>query len=385
MTAGTQRKLDPSVNSKDTKLLLQQFSRKVVGQSAATQVLTDILENFRAGFGDPAQPIGNALFLGPTGTGKTHVCETFAEALFGTKNACLRIDCAEFQHSHEIAKLLGSPPGYLGHRETHPIFTQERLNQYHKDSLNFSIILFDEIEKASDAVWNLLLGILDKASLTLGDNRVVNFSKTIIIMTSNLGAREMAHKDIGYGETCEEFTAAVKERKALSAAKAKFSPEFMNRLQHTVMFETLTEKQIEAVLEVEIEDLAFRLYSSSVLRVAAGVAPCAFSLAISPAARKTLATQGFDSAYGARHLKRTLDSLVQHPLAKLYNSGQIQDGDVVVVDDPGTGTFDFYTHPSPTRLVTPTPMPSPIFPVFQLRHRCDTLCLNSYGVKICGH
>lgn len=356
MTAGTQRKLDPSVNSKDTKVLLQQFSRKVVGQSAATQVLTDILENFRAGFCDPTRPVGNVLFLGPTGTGKTHVCETLAEALFGTRDACLRIDCAEFQHSHEIAKLLGSPPGYLGHRETPPMFTQDRLDRYHKDSLKLSIVLFDEIEKANDAVWNLMLGILDKASLTLGDNRVVNFSKTIIIMTSNLGAREMAHKDIGYGAPSEEHVAAVMERKAMSAAKAKFQPEFMNRLQHVVMFETLTEEQIEAVLEVEIEALAFRMYASSVLKVSEGVAPCAFSLAISPAARKALVTEGFDPAYGARHLKRALDKMIQRPLAKLRNSGQIQDGDVVVVDDPGTGIFDFYTHPSPTVIVTPTPL-----------------------------
>ena len=354
MTTGTQRKLDPNVNSKDTKVLLQQFSRKVVGQPASTQVLTDIFENFRAGFCDPTRPLGNALFLGPTGTGKTHVCETFAEALFGTKKACLRIDCAEFQHSHEIAKLLGSPPGYLGHRETPPMFTQDRLDRYHKDSLKLSIVLFDEIEKASDAVWNLMLGILDKASLTLGDNRMVNFSKTIIIMTSNLGSREMSHKDIGYGAPSEEYASSVLERKALSAAKAKFSPEFMNRLQHIVMFETLTEAQIEAVLEVEIEALAYRMYTSGMLRIAAGFAPCSFSLAVSPAARKTLATQGFDPAYGARHLKRALDKMVQRPLAKLFNSGQIQDGDVVVVDDPGTGTFDFYTHPSPTTIVTPT-------------------------------
>jgi ATP-dependent Clp protease ATP-binding subunit ClpB len=375
MAAGTQRKLDPSVNSKETKLLLQQFFRKVVGQSAATQVLMNIFENFRAGFCDPTKPLGNALFLGPTGTGKTLVVETFAEALFGTRDACMRIDCAEFQHSHEIAKLLGSPPGYLGHRETSPTFTQEKLDKYHKDSLKLSIVLFDEIEKASDAVWNLMLGILDKASLTLGTNAVVNFSKTIIVMTSNLGAREMAKKDIGYGESSEEFTAAVKERKALSAAKSKFSPEFMNRLQHTVMFETLTEEQIEAVLEVEIEALAFRLYTSGMLRAAEGAAPCMFSLAVSPAARKTLATQGFDSAYGARHLKRALDKMVQRPLAKLFNSGQIQDGDVVVVDDPGTGTFDFYTHPSPTVIVTPI---SP-----EYRHQCDMSCYNSDGIKVC--
>jgi ATP-dependent Clp protease ATP-binding subunit ClpA len=377
MTAGTQRKLDPSVNSQDTKLLIQQFSRKVVGQSAATQVLTDILESFRAGFGDTTRPVGNALFLGPTGTGKTHVVETFAEALFGTKEACLRIDCAEFQHSHEIAKLLGSPPGYLGHRETHPMFTQERLDKYHKDSLKLSIVLFDEIEKASDAVWNLMLGILDKASLTLGTNAVVNFSKTIIVMTSNLGAREMSEKDIGYGVPSEEYAAAVLERKALSAAKSKFSPEFMNRLQHIVMFETLTETQIEAIVEMELKAMEERILNSIVLRVAASPNDAIlFYVAISPKAKKTLATQGYDPAYGARHLKRVIDKLIQRPLAKLYNSGQIQDKDTVVVDDPGTGTFDFYTHPSPTPVISPTPMPS---------HTCDMRCYNSDSVKICGH
>jgi ATP-dependent Clp protease ATP-binding subunit ClpA len=357
MTAGTQRKLDPSVNSKETKLLLQQFSRKVVGQSAATQVLTDILENFRAGFCDPTRPVGNVLFLGPTGTGKTHVCETLAEALFGTRDACLRIDCAEFQHSHEIAKLLGSPPGYLGHRETSPTFTQERLDKHHKDSLKFSIVLFDEIEKASDAVWNLMLGILDKASLTLGDNRVVNFSKTLIVMTSNVGAREMVRKDIGYGASSEELASAVLEQKAKSAAKAKFSPEFMNRLQHIVMFETLTETQIEAIVEMELKAMEERILNSIVLRVAASPNDAIlFYVAVSPKAKKTLATQGYDPAYGARHLKRAIDKMIQRPLAKLYNSGQIQDKDTVVVDDPGTGEFVFYAHPSPTVVVTPTPI-----------------------------
>src|SRR5271157_5331109 len=190
--AGAQRKLDPSLNSNATKLLLQQFSRKVVGQAKAVQTLVDIIENYKAGFGDTTRPVGNALFLGPTGSGKTHVCEVFAESLFGKREALIRIDCAEYQHSHEIAKIVGSPPGYLGHRETSAALTQKRLDQYHTTENPLSIVLFDEIEKASDALWSLLLGILDKASLTLGDNTVVNFSKTIIIMTSNLGAREMA-------------------------------------------------------------------------------------------------------------------------------------------------------------------------------------------------
>ena len=131
------------------------------------------------------------MFLGPTGSGKTRVVEAMAESLFGDPHACIKIDCAEFQHSHEIAKLIGSPPGYLGHRETHPLLTQEALNQWHTEKLKLSILLFDEIEKASDSLWQLLLGILDKATLTLGDNRRVDLSQCVIVMTSNLGACEM--------------------------------------------------------------------------------------------------------------------------------------------------------------------------------------------------
>lgn len=342
-TAGTQRKLDPSQNSTLTKLLIQQFAHKVVGQEKATQVLMDILENHRAGFGDKTMPIGNALFLGPTGTGKTHVVETFAESLFGNKKACLRIDCAEFQHSHEIAKLIGSPPGYLGHRETSPALTQERLNQYHTTALKFSILLLDEIEKASDSLWALLLGILDKATLTLGDNRKVDFSQTIIVMTSNLGAREMAKKDIGFGTPDEEYDQERLEKIGISAAKAKFSPEFMNRIQHIVTFRTLSDKQIEQILEIELEELHLRI-SASNLNPELGAVGRMFELAVSPKAKVRLVTEGFDKAYGARHLKRAISNLIQRPLAKLYNSNQIQNKDIVVVDDSGNPDLDFFVH-----------------------------------------
>lgn len=204
-SAGTSRKLDPSVGSTNANLLIRQFSRKVVGQEEATKVLVNMLEYHQAGFGNDSSPVGTALFLGPTGTGKTHVIQSFAEALFGSKKACLRVDCAEFQHSHEIAKLIGSPPGYLGHRETHPALAQEALNQFHTDTLKLSIVLFDEIEKASDSLWSLLLGIMDNATLTLGDNRKVDFSKAIILMTSNVGAQEMSKKSIGFTEPSGEF------------------------------------------------------------------------------------------------------------------------------------------------------------------------------------
>ena len=173
--------------------LTSALRRRIVGQDQAVEKVVEIYQMFLAGLNPPGRPVGNLLFLGPTGSGKTRVVEAMAEALFGDPRACIKIDCAEFQHSHEIAKLIGSPPGYLGHRETHPLLTQEALNQWHTDKLKLSILLFDEIEKASDSLWQLLLGILDKATLTLGDNRRVDLSQCIIIMTSNLGAGEMSN------------------------------------------------------------------------------------------------------------------------------------------------------------------------------------------------
>jgi len=337
--AGTVRKLDPNQSSATSTLLIQKFSHKIVGQEEATRVLVNMLEYHKAGFGDSSSPVGTALFLGPTGTGKTHVIQSFAEALFGTKKACLRIDCAEFQHSHEIAKLIGSPPGYLGHRETHPALTQETLNQFHTDSLKFSIVLFDEIEKASDALWSLLLGIMDNATLTLGDNRKVDFSKAIILMTSNVGAREMSKKDIGFTEPSELFNREDLKRIAMSAAKSKFSPEFMNRIQNFVVFDTLTEEQIKQVLEIELTTLR-----DSLLKFENGKLERRFDLILSPKAKQRLISEGYSKEYGARHLKRALTMLVHRPLANLVNSGQIRSGDVIVVDDIGGSSMEFFTH-----------------------------------------
>ncbi|MEJ7710669.1 MAG: AAA family ATPase [Pyrinomonadaceae bacterium] len=168
------------------------LTARIVGQERAVRRLSGLYQIFLAGMNPPHRPVGTMLFLGPTGSGKTRVMEAAAEVLFGDSQAVVKIDCAEFQHSHEIAKLIGSPPGYLGHRETAPMLTQENLDRYHTEESKLSLILFDEIEKASDALWQLLLGILDKATLTLGDNRRVDFSQSMVVMTSNLGAREMA-------------------------------------------------------------------------------------------------------------------------------------------------------------------------------------------------
>ena len=350
--AATQRKLDPNQHSKLSKLLMQQFKNKVVGQEPAIQALVDIFESFQAGICETFKPAGVVLLMGPTGCGKTHLIETFAEAMFGSKRACVRIDCGEMQHSHEISKLIGSPSGYLGHRETPAALDQKRLDKYHTESLKLSIVLFDECEKASDSLWNLLLGILDSSTLTLGTNEVVNFDKTIIVLTSNLGAREMANRGIGFLDPTEEHDAERLEKVALSAAKAKFSPEFMNRLQYTIVCKPLTKEQIEQVLDIELEELTMRLSVANMNRVV-GTDPRMFDVAVSPSAKLRLVTEGYDKTYGARHLKRAIDKMIQRPLSRMFNSGQISNGDVVVVDDSGKDDFDFYTHNRTIRIPDP--------------------------------
>src|SRR5580692_6723600 len=228
--------LDPNRRSSDAGEFEASLRRRIVGQEQAVEKVVQIYQMFLAGLNAPGRPVGNLLFLGPTGSGKTRVVEAMAESLFGDARACIKIDCAEFQHSHEIAKLIGSPPGYLGHRETHPLLTQEALNQWYTEKLKLSILLFDEIEKASDSLWQLLLGILDKATLTLGDNRRVDLSQCIIILTSNLGAVEiqkMMAGGIGFNRTSIRTDEALADidrkiyRTASEVAKRKFSPEFM--------------------------------------------------------------------------------------------------------------------------------------------------------------
>src|ERR1700740_506317 len=250
--------LDPNRRSSDAKDFDTAIRRKIVGQDQAVEKVVEIYQMFQAGLNPPGRPVGNLLFLGPTGSGKTRVVEALAESLFGDARACIKIDCAEFQHSHEIAKLIGAPPAYPGHRETHPLLTQEALNQWHTDKLKLSILLFDEIEKASDSLWQLLLGILDKATLTLGDNRRVDLSQCIIIMTSNLGAGEMTglvDGGMGFATHVTEVDSKLDEkisRTAIDAARRKFTPEFMNRIDKVVVFKTLRPEHLTQILEIEL-------------------------------------------------------------------------------------------------------------------------------------
>src|ERR1700736_2992972 len=252
------QELDTKKRSSTSRHFEDALRQKIVGQDEAVQALVELYQVFCAGLQPPGRPVGNLLFLGPTGSGKTRIVEAAAEILFGDSRALIKVDCAEFQDSHEIAKLIGSPPGYLGHGETHPLITQEELAKYHTKKLMLSFLLFDEIEKASDALWKLLLGMLDKATLTLGDNRRVDLSHTIIFLTSNLGGSEITelmNGGMGFAQPREKRQDRLDvkvERTAQQAAKKNFSPEFMNRLDKVVVFHPLRQEQLDHSLEIEL-------------------------------------------------------------------------------------------------------------------------------------
>jgi ATP-dependent Clp protease ATP-binding subunit ClpB len=324
--------LNPNIRSAETVEFQKALRAKIVGQDEGVQALVELFQVFTAGLNSPGRPVGNLLFLGPTGSGKTRIVEAAAEILFGSPRAVIKIDCAEFQHSHEIAKLIGSPPGYLGHRETHPLITQEELAKNHTDKLKLSFLLFDEIEKASDALWQLLLGILDKATLTLGDNRRVDLSQTVIFMTSNLGGSDITELFAGgYGfikaddKPQDDINQRV-ERTAVEAARRKFSPEFMNRIDKLVVFRPLKRAELEAVLDIELG-----MVQKRVLDTAAGK----FLFRVTDAGRDFLLREGTDQRYGARHLKRAIERHLVYPLANLLATQQVRMGDLVRVDWDG--------------------------------------------------
>src|SRR2546423_5975744 len=224
MRSAARHQLDPTIRSSETRDFHGSLRAKIVGQEEGVQALVDLYQVFCAGLNSPGRPVGNLLFLGPTGSGKTRIVEAAAEILFQEARAVIKVDCAEFQHSHEIAKLIGSPPGYLGHRETHPLITQEELAKSHTDKLKLSFLLFDEIEKASDALWQLLLGMLDKATLTLGDNRRVDLSQTVIFLTSNLGGgeiTELMNGGVGFIEPGGKPAAGVVQKGERSAGEGR--------------------------------------------------------------------------------------------------------------------------------------------------------------------
>jgi len=339
MKTGLNASLDPTRRSSDAQDFDNAIRRKIVGQDDAVEKVTEIYQMFLAGLNPPGRPVGNLLFLGPTGSGKTRVVEAIAEALFGDPRAIVKIDCAEFQHSHEIAKLIGSPPGYLGHRETHPLLTQEALNQWHTDRIKLSLLLFDEIEKASDALWQLLLGILDKATLTLGDNRRVDLSQCLIVLTSNLGAGEMnelLNGNMGFAQPSGNIDNKIDDkmnRAAIDAARRKFSPEFMNRIDKVVVFKTLRHEHLEKILEIELGLVQQRILQAT--------GNNQFVFNCSTKVKELLLQEGTDPKYGARHLKRSIEKNIVFPLANLVATAQVKLGDFVRIDLNEAGTMTF--------------------------------------------
>ena len=337
------RMLDPTRTGSEAEKLESDLRKRVVGQDEAIRQIIDVYQTFLAGMASAGRPIGNLLFLGPTGSGKTRIVEAVAESLVGDACAVVKIDCAEFQHSHEIAKLIGSPPGYLGHRETHPLLSQEALDQYQTDKVKLSFVLFDEIEKASDSLWNLLLGVLDKATLTLGDNRRVDFSRALIFMTSNLGAAEMQallRPNLGFaaGDADRRQAGGIVDAElngkvasaGMEAARRKFTPEFLNRIDKVVVFHPLGTAELRKVLGMELNMVQQRIFST------AASAPFVFSA--TEAAKDYLLREGTDLKCGARHLKRAVDRNLVHPLSNLMATGQVRGGDLVRVDCDASGS-----------------------------------------------
>jgi ATP-dependent Clp protease ATP-binding subunit ClpB len=337
--------LDASRTGSEAESLNTGLRERIVGQEEAIREIVSAYQMHLTGMSPHDRPIANFLFLGPTGSGKTRTVEATAECLVGTPKAVVKIDCAEFQHSHEIAKLIGSPPGYLGHRETHPQLSQEAIDQYQTDKVKVSFVLFDEIEKASDSLWKLLLGILDKGTLRLGDNRKVDFSRSIVFMTSNLGAAEMSSllsPRLGFGFSgnsakvvaIDNKTGDKVSRSGVDAARKKFTPEFMNRLDRIVVFKPLSEDHLRKILDIELRNVQTRVFEAT--------ESARFVLNVTEPARSFLLKEGTDMQYGARHLKRAIERLLVQPITNLMASGQVKDGDRVRVDYDGAVNRAFF-------------------------------------------
>src|SRR5690348_8525296 len=306
------------------------LSQKVVGQPAATRVIVPYIQMFQAGLAPEGRPVGVFLLLGPTGTGKTKTVEALAEILHGSEKNVLKVDCGEFQMEHEVAKLIGAPPGYLGHRETQPMLTQQKLNAVTSEKCSLSLVLFDEIEKAAPSMTRLLLGVLDKAILRLGDNSTVNFEKSLVFLTSNLGAREMMREinpDFGFQSVKQaersDLTSKL-QNIALVAVRKRFSPEFVNRIDCIITYQPLTQESLSAILDKQITDLQSHVNTRLGNR--------SFVLDVPFDSRKFLLDKGTSAEYGARELNRTIHRLLTQPLATLVATNQVNPGARVRVD-----------------------------------------------------
>ena len=314
--------------------LLAQLAGRVVGQPQAMTEIVPYVQMHRAGLAPDGRPVGVFLLLGPTGTGKTRTVEALAEVLHGSDRNLLRVDCGEFQMDHEVAKLIGAPPGYLGHRETQPMLSQQKLGSVTSETSNLSLVLFDEIEKAAPSMTRLLLGVLDKAQLRLGDNTTVNFDRSLIFLTSNLGAEAMRRElmpDFGFEKLLPETRRSnFKKLDAigLGAVKRRFSPEFVNRIDAVITYHPLDAKSLESILDLQLDALE--------AHIAERLEDEAFGVEVTPSARRFLLRKGTSKEYGARELKRTILRHVTQPLAGLVETGALSAEAVVRVEHTGT-------------------------------------------------
>lgn len=307
--------------------------RRVVGQEEAIRTIVPYVELYEAGLSPAGRPVGVFLLLGPTGTGKTRTVEALAEALHGSERHVLRIDCGEFQLEHEVARLIGAPPGYIGHRETQPMLTQTKLNAVASERSSLSIVLFDEVEKAASSLGRLLLGVLDKAVLRLGDNTTVNFEQSLIFLTSNLGAREMARQTrqrFGLAAAApQQATDRTLERVTLGAVKRRFSPEFVNRIDRILTYRPLDAEAFERILDLQLEELHRHIEGR--------LGEAAFRVSLTAEARRFLLEQGTSAEYGARELKRTMHRHLIQPLARLVLNRLARPGEVLQVEPSEDG------------------------------------------------
>ncbi len=315
--------------------IVAELSQRVIGQEESLTQIVPFIQMFEAGLAPEGRPVGVFLLLGPTGTGKTRTVEALAEVLHGSPRNILKVDCGEFQMEHEVAKLVGAPPGYLGHRETQPMLTQARLAAVTSEKSALSIVLFDEIEKAAPSMTRLLLGVLDKATLRLGDNNIVNFERSMVFLTSNLGAHGMmkalqpdfgfaAHIDPPAPEECRTVIGEI----ALNAAKRQFAPEFMNRVDAVITYQPLSEETLKRIVSHQIAELQ--------MHIRRRLGEKAFHLEVPTRSRLFLLKQGTSREYGAREIKRTLQKHLMQPLSALVAEGRVQPGAMVIADLNGS-------------------------------------------------
>ena len=313
--------------------LLRELSRRVVGQAQALTQIVPYVRMHQAGLSPDGRPAGVFLLLGPTGTGKTRTVEALADALHGSEKHMLKVDCGEFQMEHEVAKLIGAPPGYLGHRETPPMLTQQKLASVTSESSDLSLVLFDEIEKAAPSMTRLLMGVLDKAALRLGDNNTVNFERSLIFLTSNLGAREMRDRlrpGFGFEAITGNASGATLEKLhqiGMGAVRRKFSPEFVNRIDTVITYQPLDAEALAEIIDLQIAALELHIDNRLGER--------AFELEVTAAARQYLLHKGTSSEYGARELKRTILRELTQPLAAMVANGQVPPESIVRVERAG--------------------------------------------------